>query len=248
MADFVPREPLFGTSASTVLEPPSVTFPDVFAQVRAHPRLVALALAVVAGLGVLAVNAARSRGGSSCQVAAPAPQLPSQLRSLGDFDQPLDARDPRVLQDVATRAAAALHNDLGGQSLVVGDPVAVAAGPGANYDAIVIPLGTNVAPEGGAPRTVEALVAFLRDCTGKAYYDDVVDLAAAPPSGFPAVTRQQAAARLGVSDPAALTLVYTDSPFRPKWRDPSSGGSIDAQPSAPSVLPTPLPQISAPAA
>jgi len=231
-----------------VLQPPSGTFREVFAQVRAHPRLVALALAVVAGFGVFAVNAARSRGGSSCQVAAPVPQLPSQLRSLGDFDQPLDARDPRVLQDIATRAAAALHTDLGGQSLVVGDPVGVAAGPGVAYDAIVIPLGTNVSSEGGAPRTVEALVAFLRDCTGKAYYNDVVDLAAAPPSGFPVVTRQQAAARLGITDPTSLTLVYSDSPFRPKWRDPASGGSIDAQPPAPSVLPTPLPQISVPPA
>lgn len=220
----------------------------MFAQVRAHPRLVALALAAVAGLSVFAVNAARSRGGSSCQVAPPVPQLPAQLRSLGDFDQPLDPRDPRVLQDVASRAAAALHSDLGGQSLVVGDPVAVSAGAGAAHDAIVVPLGTNVAPEGGAPRTVEALVAFLRDCSGHAYYSDVVDLAAAPPSSFPAVTRQQAATRLGVNDPASLALVYTDSPFRPDWRDPASGGSIDAQPPAPSVIPTPLPQISAPSA
>ncbi|HEY6378142.1 MAG TPA: hypothetical protein VI316_03075 [Candidatus Dormibacteraeota bacterium] len=218
----------------------------MLSQVRAHPRLASLALALVTAFSVLAVNAGRSRT-SSCQVAPPVPQLPAQLRSLGDFDQPLDASDPRVLQDVAVRAAAALHGDLGGQSLLVGDPVDIGAGPGATHDAIVIPLGTNVAAGGGPPRTVEALVVFLRDCSGHAYFSAVEDLAAAPPPGFPVVSRAQAAARLGAADPAALTLVYTDSPFRPQWRDPHSGAAIDAQPPGPSLIPTPLPQITVPA-
>lgn len=184
---------------------------------------------LLSAFSVLAVGAARSRDSGSCQAPPPTPQLPEQLRSLGDFDQPLDAGDARVLRDVAQRVAAALHADLGGQSLVVGDPVAVAARDGARYDALVIPLGSNVAPTGGAPRSIEALVSFLRGCSGRAYYSDVADLAAAPPAAFPALSREQAAAALGVTDAGSLTLVYTDSPFHPSWRAPA-GGSIDAQP------------------
>lgn len=204
----------------------------MLAQARARPRLLALGLAAAIVVGLFTAAAVRSlRGASSCDLPPPTPQLPAQLRSLGDFDQPYDAAEPRTLEDAAIKAASALHSDLGGQSLVVGAPVEVGAAGPARYDAIVVPLGTNVASGGGAPRSIEALVAFLRDCSGHAWYSDVADLAAAPPAGFPAVSAADAARQLGVADAGALSLVYTDSPFAPRWRAPS-GGTVDALPSA----------------
>lgn len=210
---------------------------------RQHPRLVALVAALAVAFVIFAVAAGRSRGGSGgCSAPPPVPALPAALRSLGDFDQPYPADQPRALSEAAVRAAAALHGDLGGQSLVVGDAVHLEPGPGTPYPALVIPLGTNVAAGGGAPRTIEALVAFRVDCSGQVWYADVADLAGAPPAAFPEVERTAAGRMLGV-DPRALHLQVRDSPFTPVWADPGSGRTLAAQPPAPPLagIPTPAP-------
>jgi hypothetical protein len=187
-----------------------------------NPRLIALVGAAAVALAVVVgVAAARSRPAGGCQAAAPIPNLPSQLRSIGSFDQPLQASDTRALQEAALRAASALHSDLA--QTVVGDPVTVAAATPSAPDAVVIPLLTNPGPDGRF-RTVEGLVGFLRACGDQAYYSDVVDLAAAPPPAFPQLTRDAAAARLG----GDVALVWTESPFAPVWRRSDGSACVGA--------------------
>jgi hypothetical protein len=190
--------------------------------VRSHPRLAALAAALLAGLGAVAVLAAGSRT-AGCSSPPPTPDLPAQLRALGGFDQPFDAAMVRPLQAAALASASALHPDLAAAT-TVGDPVGVRALDPRGHDAIVLPLGTNPAPD-GTPRSVEGLAVFLRACGGRAYFSTVEDLAAAPPPAFPPVPRAQAVRLLGTPDPQ---LVYDTSPLRPRWRDPRTGASVPA--------------------
>jgi hypothetical protein len=194
-----------------------------------HPRLVALAAVAGTALAILAIALVRSRPAGGCTIPPPIPAVPDQLRALGDFDQPYNATETRTLQDAALRVATALHAELGGAR--VGDPVDVRALRSDRHDAIVFALGTNPGAN-GAPRTVEGLVVFLRDCSGQAYYSEVDDLlrttpAGAAPAAFPEVTRDEAAAALGGGNPE---LVYTTSPLQPLWRDPSSGKTTAATP------------------
>jgi hypothetical protein len=190
--------------------------------VRSHPRLAALAAALLACLVAVAVLAARSRT-ADCSSPPPVPDLAPQLRALGGFDQPFDAGRVQSLQAAALAAASALHPDLAAATSI-GAPVEVGALRRGGHDAIVFPLGTQPAPD-GTPRSVEGLAVFLRACAGRAYLSTVEDLAAAPPAAFPSVSRDQAAARLGTPDPQ---LVYTASPARPRWRDPRTGASVPA--------------------
>lgn len=209
------------------------------AWIRRHPWSIVVVLAAVTAAAAVGVAAARSRPAGGCSAASAFPSLPAQLRSIGGFDQPLEASDTRTLQDAALRAASALHGDL--SESAVGDPVAVTAYRADLQDAIVIPLLTNPGPD-GRYRTVEGLVSFLRTCGGKAYYHDVADLAAAPPATFPQVTRSDAARILG----GDAELVWSTSPFTPAWRRVGGttcvSASITAQPGcATAPLPTPVP-------
>ena len=182
---------------------------------------------VAAALIALGVAAARS-GTPGCTVAAPVPNLPEQLRVLGDLGQPFDSADPRAMQDAAVRAATALHSDLAGAT--PGDAVAIAADGSAQHDALVIPLA-EAGATADAPQRITGLVAFLRDCSGRAWYDDVDDLLRTDPSllpqHFPTVSKEQAQTRYGVADPH---LVWRSSPFQPLWLDPQSGNTIPAGP------------------
>jgi len=184
--------------------------------VRSHPRLAALVAALLVALVVVAVLAFRSRT-AGCSGAPPLPDLPAQLRSLGDFDQPYDTTMPGTLEEAAVKAASALHPDLAA-AISLGAPVEIAAVDPGRHAAIVFPLGAG----GGA---VEGLAVFLRACGDEAYYSTVADLAAAPPASFPAVPRDRAARVLGTSSPE---LVYTDTPLQPRWRDPRTGASVPA--------------------
>jgi len=190
--------------------------------IRTHPRLAALAAALLAGLVAVVVLAARSRT-EGCTVPPPLPALSDQLRSIGGFDQAYDATLPRSLSDAALAAASALHPDLAAATSI-GDPVEIASLDPDGHDAIVFPLGTDPGPD-HAPRAVEGLAVFLRACGDQAYFSTVADLAASPPAAFPAVSRDRAARLLHVSDPV---LVYRDSPLRPRWEDRRTGASVPA--------------------
>jgi hypothetical protein len=182
---------------------------------------------VAAALVGLGVAAARS-GTPGCTVPAPEVVLPPQLRVIGEFDRPFDPGDPRALQDASIRAASALHSDLTGAR--AGTPVAIAADHPAQHDALVVPL-VESGPDPSAPPRVAGLVAYLRDCTGRAWYHDTDDLLHTDPSllpqRFPTVTAGSAAATLGTS---GLRLVWRDSPFAPRWLDPRSGRTVAAGP------------------
>lgn len=188
-------------------------------------------MALLVGLVVLVVAAARSRSPAGCASPPPVPELPAQLRALGDFDQPYPANETRTIQDAALKAASALHPDLAGAGATfVGDAVHVRAIPPATHDAEMIPLGIDIGP-GGAPRRVAGVVAFLHDCASQLYFSAVEDLAAQPPPGFPSVDRATAAAQLG----GDVELVYDRDPFHPVWRSPTSGRTLGAvnEPSLP---------------
>ncbi|TMC49493.1 MAG: hypothetical protein E6J14_08325 [Chloroflexi bacterium] len=191
---------------------------------RRHPMVALSGLAVIAAAVALAVAAGRSAG-SPCALAPPRPQVVPQLLALGDFDQPYDASQPRTLEDAAQRVAAALAPDLVGTAAA--DPVAVAALSSRNHDAIVVPLTE------GRPSRVAALVSFLRDCSGHAYYSQLDDLlhdpatASAVPVSFPSLSAADAAQSLGSASPQ---LAYASSPFRPVWRAPGGGRTIPAFP------------------
>ena len=173
---------------------------------------------------VLTLVRVTSSSGTSCSVSPPLPSLPSRLRSLGGFDQPQDPTDTLGLQSFAAQAASAVAPGLIGT--VAGEPVRVNALNSSTPDALVVPLQSDGA--GGQHPAVAGLVALLVDCTGRAYYSAVDDLTArdAPAQqSFPAVTMAHAAARLGVPHPQ---LVYSQSPFAPRWRNPDNGDTIDA--------------------
>jgi hypothetical protein len=188
---------------------------------------VALAVgAVVVFVVVASVTVANIAGTSqqSCTVAAPAPSLSAQLRSLGGFDQAFDAADAITLERVAGQAASATAPDLIGG--VAGRPVAVMAAAADQTDAIVVPLSSTARPTAGS--RIAGLVSFLRDCAARAYFsavDDLTTLGPASPAQFPGVSASAAAARLGTPSPQ---LVYTTNPFTPSWRNPSTGATIAA--------------------
>ena len=184
---------------------------------RVHARLTLVGVVTAALLVVLGFALVRSRT-AGCDLAPPSVTLPSQLRVIGGFDRPFDAGDQRALRETASQAGSVIHPDLTGTA--AGGPVLVSAATPDKHDAIVVPLRT---PE----RRVAGLVAFLRDCSGRAYYSDTEDLLAsgATLAGFPAVDLQTASARLGIEQPR---LVYLATPFQPRWRDPAGGRTIPA--------------------
>jgi len=202
---------------------------------RRHPRTAALITVAALALAALAVAAARSRTGGGCATPPPATALPDALRAIGDLDQPYPSSDTRNLQEAAVRAASALHSDLA--TTFVSDPIRITAVPPAHDDAIVFALRTNVGAN-GVPRTVVGLVEFLIDCSGRAFFQRVADLAPSPPPDFPITGRDEAAARLGTTNPQ---LVYDCDPLAPQWRDPVSGRAIPADSAAGTctVAPTP---------
>jgi hypothetical protein len=126
---------------------------------------------------------------------------------------------------VAAQAASAAAPGLIGAEPET--PVAVASASAQRPDAIVVPL-TATTPGEGRPH-VAGLVAFLRDCAGRAYYSAVDDLtaqSAAIHAAFPALSQGAAATRLGTDMPL---LVYTDNPFAPVWRNPATGATAAAE-------------------
>lgn len=179
----------------------------------------------LAGLVAFAVAAAHS-GTGGCTTPPPEVNLPATLRTLGDFDQPYDVADTPTLQSAALRAATALHSDLAGATPAT--PIAVAASGPADHDALLVPL-VEISSAPGAPQRVAGLVAFLRDCSGRAWYDDTDDLLRTDPGllppEFPVVGAAQASASLGTDTPR---LVWRTSPFQPLWLDPGSGRTLNA--------------------
>ena len=192
---------------------------------RLSAWLVAAGILVVVLVTVAVVALLRSQT-SGCTVAAPIPSLPAQLRTIGEFDQPYDANDEGTLKEVAQRVAVIVHPRLLGTSAQ--RPVPVVAVAPADHDALVVPLTAPISPSG--PGRLAGLVSFLRDCAGRAYYSDAVELAAGSGSGtplptFPSVSREQAAMRLGTDD---VELVYSRTPFKPRWRNPGSAREVAA--------------------
>jgi hypothetical protein len=165
-----------------------------------------------------------SGGGTTCAVPQPAPSLPPRLRSLGGFDQPQDPSDTLGLEAFAAQAASAVAPTLIGT--VASPPVRVHALDAHKPDALVVPLHASAL---SSQRPVVAgLVALLVDCAGRAYYSAVDDLTprlASAPHSFPSMTEADAAGMLGAPRPQ---LVYSQSPFEPRWRNPDSGETIAA--------------------
>ncbi|HXA30535.1 MAG TPA: hypothetical protein VN193_17515 [Candidatus Angelobacter sp.] len=186
--------------------------------------LAILAVLAVAAV-VLGVALARSRT-AGCDVPAPQPTLPAELRTLGGFDQAFDPTDQRALADASVSAATALHSDLAGAT--PDSIVREAASGAARYDALVVPLSVSGGQTG--QRRVVGLVAWLLDCGGRAYYSDTRDLLRTDPSvlptHFPLLSVVEAQAQLGVSSPPRL--VYRTSPFSPLWLDPQSARTVAA--------------------
>ncbi len=189
-----------------------------------RPWFVLLLSAVAVAAVVVAVALARSRP-TGCDVPAPSVDLPAQLRTLGGFDQPFDAADQRSLEDAAVTAATAEHADLAGATAAA--PVREAADGPARYDALVVPLSV---PAGDGGSRVAGVVAWLLDCSGRAWYDDVRDVLRSDTNltvtRYPLVSAQDAAQRLGAS--SAPRLVWRTSPFSPLWLDAASGRSVAA--------------------
>jgi hypothetical protein len=165
-----------------------------------------------------------SSGNQGCAIAAPAPNLPAQLRSLGGFDQSFDANNPEALAEVAANAAGAVDPDLDGTTQLA--PVTVDALDAGQPGALIVPLEAQ--QTNGTGTRVAGLVSFFVGCGGRAYFGSVTDLSAVG-SGttrtFPTISQADAAAELGTSDPQ---LVYTTSPFTPEWRNAQSGMTIAA--------------------
>jgi hypothetical protein len=191
-----------------------------------RPRIVLAALATLLFLVVAVITFTHVGSGSSgsCRVSAPQPSLPAQLRAIGGFDQAFNPSDMATLRRVAVSAASAVAPDLIGVQPDL--PVAESAARGDRPDALVVPLiGTGAPPKRGK---VVGLVAFLRDCAGRAYYsavDDLVVHGSASAQSFPSMSRAAAAQQLGTASPQ---LVYKDDPFMPDWRDGTTGPSIPA--------------------
>ena len=137
---------------------------------------------------------------AGCGFAAPVnPNLPAALRSLGGFDQAMDAGDTTSLQAASVTAATALHPDLIGVSAA---PAVREQTTGSGPSAIVVPLQRRNA----TGTQVVALVAFLTDCTGRPFFDAVDDRSQAPVAAFPAPAPRQAA-----------KLEFGSDPFSPFW-------------------------------
>ena len=190
-----------------------------------RPRVLVVLGILVVLAAVLTVALARSRT-PGCSVAPPELNLPPQLRTLGEFDQPFDVNDSRTLADAAVRAATALHPDLAGAS-VSGEVRETAVAP-AQHDAVVLPLSISSGSAGQS--RVVGLAAFLLDCGGRAYFFDVDDLLRTDPTAqatsFPRVSAAEAGSQLGIS--GQPRLIWRDSPFAPLWQDPASGRSVKA--------------------
>ena len=137
---------------------------------------------------------------TACSFPAPAnPSLPSALRSLGGFDQAMDAADPATLQSASVTAATALHPDLIGVSAA---SVVREQASGAGPSALVVPLQRRE----GTGRQVVALVAYLTDCTGRPFFDAVDDRSQAPVAAYPSPAPQRTA-----------KLEFSGDPFSPFW-------------------------------
>jgi hypothetical protein len=195
----------------------------VIALIR-RPFVIAILGLVVVVAVILTIALARSRT-AGCTVPPPEPNLPAPLRTLGELTQPLDPADQRALADASVRAATALHGDLAGARA---DTVVREAATGsAQHDALVVPLSLEAQ---AGQRRVVGLVAYLLDCSGRAYYHDVDDLLRTNPgilpTRFPTVSAEEAAALLGSKGPPRL--VYRDTPFKPLWQDAATGRSLSA--------------------
>jgi hypothetical protein len=189
------------------------------------PRIALAAFAALLFLAVAVITFTHvgSSSPGSCTVNAPVPSLPAQLRAIGGFDQAFNPSDTATLRRVAASAASAVAPDLIG--VQPDKPVAESAASAGRPDALVVPLiGTGAPPLRGK---VVGLVAFLRDCAGRAYYSAVDDLVAhgSFAQGFPSVSQGAAAQLLGAASPQ---LVYKDDPFAPDWRNGTTGASIPA--------------------
>jgi len=190
-----------------------------------------VAIAIGAGgaafVAIVVVTVVHITGGGDqqCSLPAPVPSLNAQLRALGGFDQAYDPQNRQLIEMVAEQAASAAAPRLIGATADA--PVPVASRSSQRPDALIVPL-TGTTP-GDAQPHVTGLVAFLRDCSGRAYYSGVEDLSAsgrAAQRSFPAVSERTAAQRLGTDDPA---LVYASNPFAPAWVNRSDGGTTPAQ-------------------
>lgn len=184
----------------------------------------AAAGAAVAVFVVVTVTHITAPSPQPCSLPAPAPSLPPQLRALGGFDQPLDAADTANVESLAVQAGSLVAPGLIGT--IAEPPVDETATSPAHPDALVVPLVRQ--PQSSQSPRVAGLVAFLRDCAGRAYYSAVTDMtsqAANAPSGFPAVTESRAAAILGTAQPQ---LTYVTTPFSPSWRNPATAATIPA--------------------
>ena len=190
-----------------------------------RPFVVAILLVIGVAAVVLGVALARSRT-AGCDLGAPQPNLPAELRTLGGFDQPFDPTDQRSIADASVSAASALHSDLAGAT--PDSIVREAADGGAHYDALVVPL--SVAGGQTGQRRVVGVVAWLLDCGGRAWYSDTRDVLRTDPgvlpAHFPLVTAADAQAQLGSG--TAPRLVYRTSPFSPLWLDAQSGRRVNA--------------------
>lgn len=191
-------------------------------------RVLVAAVVVAIAVAAFGVALARSRT-PGCAVAPPDTPLPAQLRTLGEFSQPLDTTDERSMADAAVHAAGALHQDLTGAQ--PDRPVMVAAASPAVHDALVVPLSESSSTGGS---TVVGLVVFLEDCSGRGYFSQVADLLLLDPSRrppqYPTVGADLARATLGVQ---TVRLVYRRTPLQPLWQDPDSLRSVAAAPQLP---------------
>jgi hypothetical protein len=178
----------------------------------------AIAAAVLLSAGVTVVIHAQSQA-QSCALAAPRPELPPELRALGDFGQAYPAGDSEALRDAAQRVAAAADPGLA-RALALA-PVREEARSPEVYTTLVVPLRRP------SEAVSSGLVAFRLDCAGRPYYWRLHRPApSAPvPWNFPVVDATQAASQLGEARPM---LVTTGDPFNPEWE--AGGRRIPATP------------------
>jgi len=171
-------------------------------------------LVVVAGaitvvlLAVSAVFFLTRPSSSSCSYPAPVnSNLSPTLKSIGGFDQARDPSDVTDLEANAVSAATAQFADLIG--VVAQSPVhetPVSGGPGAT----VVPLTRSTADG----NRVVALVAYLSDCSGRVYYDNVEYFDSSTITTYPSVSKQAASSRLNGQTPQ---LQFDSDPFHPFW-------------------------------
>jgi len=145
---------------------------------------------------------------SSCSYPAPVNgHLPPILKSIGGFDQSRDPSDVADLEANAVSAATAQFANLIGVSAQ--SPVheaSVHSGPSAT----VVPLTRSTADG----NRVVALVAYLSDCSGRVYYDNVEYFDSATITTYPSVSKQAASSRLNGQTPQ---LQFDSDPFHPFW-------------------------------